>query len=149
MELFLEDMNLNLKDIGEIRMMSPLVLAYIGDAVYEAYIRTYIVHKYKGKVNVFHKAATKFVKASSQAMIIHGIMDKLNEEEIWVVKRGRNQKSSTVPKNADVVDYRYATGFEALIGYLFLQNNSTRLKEVVSMGINIIEKKENLGDINE
>ncbi len=149
MEDFLKDMNLDSKNIREIQMMSPLVLAYIGDAVFEVYIRNYIIHKFKGKVNDFHKASTKFVKASAQAKIIHGIMDQLSEKELRIVKRGRNQKSSTVPKNADIADYRYATGFESLIGYLFLQSDKTRLKEIISSGIDIIEENKHVEDINE
>lgn len=117
----------------EVNMLSPLQLAYIGDAVYEVLVRTYILENRKLSVNDLHKNAIKFVKAEAQANIIHTIMDKLTEEEVSVVKRGRNTKSSTVPKNANISDYRYATGFEALIGYLYLLEKEDRITELFSM----------------
>jgi ribonuclease-3 family protein len=125
----------------EIRFISPLVYAYIGDAVYEVYIRDYILNKYGGNVNALHKIATKFVKAAAQATAVHGLENQLSEEEWGVIKRGRNQKSGSVPKNANLADYRYATGFEALIGYLYLMDNHGRIEEIVEKAIAIIEEK--------
>ena len=111
---------------------SPLPLAYIGDSVYDLFVRTKIIEKGNRHVTDMHKEAVKFVKAHSQAESIHAIEDKLTEDEVRVLKWGRNAKS-TPPKNADVTDYRYATGFEALIGYLYVSGEEDRLKEVLNM----------------
>ncbi|WP_129599417.1 Mini-ribonuclease 3 [Anaerophilus nitritogenes] len=130
------------KDIceEEVGLIPPLVLAYIGDAVYEVYVRRYTMSHYKKNVNYLHKMSTKFVQAKSQAKIVHDLEEELSEEEWTIVKKGRNQKSSSVPKNACLTDYKYATGFEALIGYLYLNKNITRLEEIIQRGIEIIEK---------
>jgi len=141
LEDFLQDLGIRFKDPDEVKEMSPLVLAYIGDAVYDVYIRTYIIHRFKGKVNDYHKFAINFVKASSQSLIIHRIMDTLSEEEKRIVLRGRNQKSFTVPKNAILADYKYATGFETLIGYLYLTNRRERMVEIIKKAISIIDKE--------
>ncbi|MDF2548420.1 MAG: hypothetical protein K0R93_3318 [Anaerosolibacter sp.] len=125
----------------EIRFLSPLVYAYIGDAVYEVYIRSYIINKYGGNVNALHKIATRFVKAASQAHAVHELEHQLSEEEWGIIKRGRNQKSGSVPKNANLADYRYATGFESLIGYLYLMDKHDRIEEIVEKAIVIIEEK--------
>ena len=114
------------------REYSPLPLAYIGDSVYDLFVRTKIIEKGNRHVTDMHKEAVKFVKAHSQAESIHAIEDKLTEDEVRVLKWGRNAKS-TPPKNADVTDYRYATGFEALIGYLYVSGEEDRLKEVLNM----------------
>ena len=127
-------MNINPKEI------SPLSLAYIGDAVYEVYIRSYIMRDANMPVNKLHKAATSFVKAKAQSDIIMALSDRLTEEEIAVYKRGRNAHSYTSAKNADIVDYRRATGFEALIGYLYLSGEKARLEEIIDLSIEIIEK---------
>lgn len=139
MEEFLGSFNLEGMQKEELRTMSPLVFAYIGDALYEIYIRTYIVHKYKVKVNELHKISTKFVKAAAQAKIVHAIEDELTEEEWKMIKRGRNQKSGSVAKNASITDYKYATGFECLLGYLYLLGETERLEEIISKAIKIIE----------
>lgn len=117
---------------GDIRMLSPLQLAYVGDAVYELLIRTYLLTM-DSKVNMLHKKATKYVKAKGQADIVHRIEDKLTEEEKTIVKKGRNAKSNSSPKNADLLDYKYATGFESLFGYLYLTNQDKRLEEIFSI----------------
>ena len=91
------------------------------------------------KVNDLHKSAVKYVNAKAQATIIHNIEDQLTEDELRIYKRGRNQKSHTSPKNADIIDYKHATGFEALIGYLYLDKNYERLEYIISEGIKIIE----------
>ncbi|SHK42430.1 Mini-ribonuclease 3 [Paramaledivibacter caminithermalis] len=140
MEKFLGLFDLESMEEEELRTMSPLVFAYIGDALYEIYIRKYIVHKYKVKVNELHKISTRFVKASAQAKIIHAIEEELTEEEWKIVKRGRNQKSGSVAKNASIIDYKYATGFECLLGYLYLLRKTRRIQEIIYMAINIIEK---------
>ncbi|MBY2247135.1 Mini-ribonuclease 3, partial [Clostridioides difficile] len=123
----------------ELVTMSPLVLAYLGDTVYETYIREYLIRQNtQRKVNDLHKLAIKYVKAKAQATIIHEIEIELTEEESKIYKRGRNQKSNTSPKNADIIDYKHATGFEALVGYLYLNNEIERLQYIINKGIKII-----------
>ncbi|SHJ37253.1 ribonuclease-3 family protein [Geosporobacter subterraneus DSM 17957] len=139
---FLRKMGLSAKTKEEIQFTHALVLAYVGDAVYEVFVRTYMIHRYGGNVNSLHRLATKFVKAAAQAEIVHLLEDYLTEEEWGIVKRGRNQKSGTVPKNANVGEYRYATGFETLIGYLYLTEQYDRLDQVIKYALEIIEKKE-------
>ncbi|CEI74348.1 Mini-ribonuclease 3 [Romboutsia hominis] len=125
----------------ELITMSPLVLAYIGDTIYESYIREYLIRKnINKKVNDLHKSAIKYVNAKAQATVMHEIEDELSEDELRIYKRGRNQKSHTSPKNADIIDYKCATGFEALVGYLHLGGEKDRLDYIVEKGINIIEK---------
>ncbi len=119
----------------EVMNLQPLVLAYIGDAVYEAYIRTMLVVSKKTNVNMLHKMSVNYVKAKAQSDIVRRIMDKLNPDEQDVVRRGRNAKSVTVPKHAEITDYRYSTGFEALIGYLYLINQTDRLMEVLRLSV--------------
>ena len=127
-------------DRSELLTISPLVLAYLGDTVYESYVREYLIKKNINKqVNDLHKSAIKYVNAKAQATVIHAIEDELTEDEERIYKRGRNQKSHTSPKNADIIDYKHATGFEALIGYLHLNNESDRLNYIISKGIDIIE----------
>ena len=127
-------------DRSELLTISPLVLAYLGDTVYESYVREYLIKKnINKKVNDLHKSAIKYVNAKAQATVIHAIEDELTEDEERIYKRGRNQKSHTSPKNADIIDYKHATGFEALIGYLYLNNESDRLNYIISKGIDIIE----------
>ena len=121
--------------------MSPLVLAYLGDTVYESYIREHLIRQNMNrKVNNLHKLAIQYSKAKAQATIIHEIENELTEEEMKIFKRGRNQKSHTAPKNADIIDYKYATGFEALIGYLYLGEENERLEYIIQKGIEIIER---------
>ena len=120
------------------RQISPLSLAYIGDAVYEVYIRSYIMKDMNMPVSKLHKAATRFVSATSQAQIVKSISDTFTDEETSVYKRGRNAHSYTSAKNADIVDYRMATGLEALIGYLYIKKETQRLEEIISLSINVI-----------
>lgn len=120
---------------NEINNMAPLVLAYVGDAVYEVFIRTLLVSEGNIPVHKLHKRSIEYVKAKAQSDIIHRIMEKLNPDEHDVVRRGRNAKSGTIPKNADVTEYKYATGFESLIGYLYLRKDYDRLMEVLKMAI--------------
>lgn len=122
--------------IGEVNvaLYSPLTLAYIGDCVYELIIRTKLVTMGNAPVNKLNKKASNLAKASTQAQIIESIMDMLNEEEEAVYKRGRNAHSCTKAKNASTSDYRKATGFEALIGYLYLQKKFDRIMELVKKG---------------
>ena len=114
----------------DVRAYSPLTLAYIGDAVYEMVIRTVIVERANKAANELHKKTVKYVQAGTQAAIIMALQDVLTEDELAVFKRGRNAKSNTSAKNASITDYRKATGFEALIGYLYLSDEIERIKEL-------------------
>lgn len=113
--------------------LSPLTLAFVGDAVYETYIRTKIAKDVNMQVAKLHKIAIKYVSAVAQSRIVRAIEHNFTEEEQSVYKRGRNAHSHTSAKNADIVDYRHATGFEALIGYLYLKKNPARLEEILDM----------------
>lgn len=119
--------------VKEARQLSPLQLAYVGDAVYEVLIRHYIISRKNISVHQLHKESIKYVKAKAQKDILFKIKEHLTEEEWNTVKRGRNAKSGTIPKNADLQDYKYATGFEALIGFLYLLKRFDRLAEVFDM----------------
>lgn len=120
---------------------SPLTLAYIGDCVYELIIRTNLVFQANAPVNKLNQKASRLAKAQTQAMMIEGIMDSLTPEEVAAYKRGRNANSYTKAKNATMGDYRKATGFEALIGYLYLQKQFERIMEIVRMGFGVIDSK--------
>lgn len=122
---------------------SPLVLAYIGDGVYELMIRLKVVSRGNMQVNKLHKHSAGLVKASAQAALYKAIEPELTERERAVYKRGRNAKSFTMAKNATMADYRMATGLEALAGWLFLKGSYMRLTELVSLGL------ERLGEIGE
>lgn len=110
-------------------MLSPLQLAYVGDAVYELLVRTYLLN-IGLNVNELHKLTTKYVKAKAQADIVHVIEETLSDEEKSYVKKGRNAKTHSSPKNADILDYKYATGFECLFGYLYLTGQDLRIREI-------------------
>ncbi|SCZ09798.1 Mini-ribonuclease 3 [Alkaliphilus peptidifermentans] len=129
-----------IKTEREVKMMAPLVLAYMGDAIFEVFIRNYLVNKTNTSVNILHRQATRYVKAKSQAITVHALEDHLEESEWDVVKKGRNQKISTSPKNAVLIDYKYATGFEALLGYLFYLGKNERLFEIMKKSIHIIDE---------
>lgn len=110
-------------------------LAFIGDAVYNVYIRTYLASISTAKAGILHRDSIKYVSARGQSHTIDMIMDMLTEEEIGVYKRGRNTNIPTVSKNVDVVEYKKATGFEALIGYLYITKNTSRLEEIIQKSI--------------
>lgn len=125
---------------NEARMLNPLQLALVGDGVFEVFIRDYILTENMAlSANKIHVKAIKYVKAKSQAYIMHQIEEILTEEEMAVYKRGRNAKSATVPKNAEVRDYRMATGFEALVGYLYLIGDKKRLELIFNKSIEVIK----------
>ena len=134
-DIDMPDIDINIKP----ELLSPLSLAYIGDAVYELYVRTHIMKDENLPVNKLHKTATGYVKAKAQSDAIHNIESRLTEQEIAVFKRGRNAHSHTSAKNADIVDYRHATGFEALIGYLYMSDNKERLYEVLRMSVEYLD----------
>ena len=123
----------------DIRTYSPLTLAYIGDGVYEVIVRTILVQKGNCPVNQLHRRASSLVKASAQSAMMGIIEPLLTEDEHKIYKRGRNAHSATMAKNATMSDYRRATGFEALIGYLYLKDNFTRILELVREGIREME----------
>ena len=116
----------------DVNMMSPLIWAYIGDCVYELYVRQELINKTNLKPHKLHIEAIKYVKASKQAEILQKIFDKLTDEEKDIVRRGRNTENHHLPKNASVQEYMYSTAFEALIGYLYLTKQDKRLKEILS-----------------
>lgn len=116
---------------NEPNIYSALTLAYLGDCVYELYVRSHLTADGNHKVNDLHKMATKFVCASAQAEFYHRIEGILTEEEISAFKRGRNAKSHP-PKNADVIDYKIATGVETLIGYLYIKGDTKRISELIT-----------------
>lgn len=120
----------------DVNQMQPLVWAYIGDAIYEVYIRNYLVTNTQYKPHKLHIETTKYVKASAQAKILEKMESKLTEEEKDIVRRTRNTKNHHLPKNSNVKDYAYATAFEGLIGYLFLTGQKERLEELLKTIIN-------------
>lgn len=132
----IEDIIKPTKSELDVNMMSPLVWAYIGDAVYEMHIRTYLINTTKLKPNKLHIESIKYVKAKAQAEILNKIHDKLTDEEKDIVRRTRNTENHHLPKNAELKDYMYATAFEGLIGYLFLTNQKERLDTILKMSIN-------------
>ncbi len=115
----------------DINNLNPLTWAYIGDAVYELYVREKLIENASVKPHKLHLEAIKKVKASAQAEILKRIEDKLTEEEKEIVRRTRNAKNHHLPKNSNVTEYMYATAFEGLIGYLYLSNSKERLKDVL------------------
>ncbi|MCI5726742.1 MAG: Mini-ribonuclease 3 [Clostridium sp.] len=138
----LDDLRISEYTKEEAKQLNPLQLAFIGDGVFEIFVRNEILYSNKELLpNKMHKEAIKFVKAKSQAEIIHKLEDELNEDEMYIYKRGRNAKSATVPKNADVRDYRMATGFEALVGYLYLTGEKDRLSYIFDESIKLIKLK--------
>ena len=119
-----------MKNVNEV---NSLALAYLGDSIYELYIRTYLIDKGINKVNTLQEEAKKYVSAKSQALILNKINEYLTNEEIDVVKRARNHKSHKSPKNTDIVTYKLSTGLEALFGYLFLTKQNKRIDELMSL----------------
>jgi ribonuclease-3 family protein len=117
------------------------VQAYIGDAIYELYIRRYTIQSGVSRTDAMNRFKVRYVKASAQAKVIKTILENLTEEEQGVVRRARNKKVSTKPKNADLMDYKWATAFEALLGSLFIAGNETRIEEIIEQAIEIIERK--------
>ena len=119
------------KDITEVKLMPPLVWAYVGDSVYELFIRTHLVNNTKLNPHKLHIEAINYVKAKAQAEILERIQEYLTDEEKDIVRRGRNAQNHHLPKNANIADYSHATAFEALIGYLYLSKQDERLKEIL------------------
>lgn len=139
MDYLKEEFQLEDKDL---RTYSPLTLAYIGDGIYDLIIRTILVKQGNCQPNKLHTRASMLVKASAQAEMIERLLPHLTEEEMHIYKRGRNAKSYTMAKNATMLDYRKATGFEALMGYLYLQEDTKRIVALIKIGLNKGEKHE-------
>ena len=117
----------------DLNCINIVTLAYLGDAIYEVYIRKYLIEKGIAKVEELQKEAVNYVSAKSQCRILNDLLDNniLTEEEIDIVKRGRNYKRTSHPKNTDIITYKMSTGFEALIGYLYLDNKKERIEEIL------------------
>jgi len=124
----------------DVRAYSPLPLAYIGDAIYDVIIRTMVIECGNRSAEKLHKTTVKYVNAGTQAEMIEALKDYLTEDETAVYGRGRNAKSASTAKNASVADYRKATGFEALIGYLYLTDRMDRILELVEKGLELTGK---------
>lgn len=124
----------------EVNLMSPLTWAYIGDAVYELYIRSYLTNQMKGKPHKLHLESIQYVKAKAQADLLFALQDDLTEKEKEIVRRGRNTESHHTAKNASVEEYMYSTAFEALIGYLYLTKQDKRLSKILNRCIEMKEK---------
>lgn len=129
----MEDFIQRNRDEMEIKLMPPLVWAYIGDNIYELFIRMHLVNTTKLNPHKLHIEAIKYVKAQAQAKTLKNIHEYLTEEEKDIVRRGRNAENHHLPKNADATDYMYATAFEALLGYLYLSKQDERLKEILEL----------------
>ena len=125
-----------LKSETELNTMSPLIWAYVGDCVYELYIRTHLVETTKLKPHQLHIETIKYVKASAQADILERIKGLLTEEELEIVRRARNSENHHLPKNADVMEYRLATALEGLLGYLYLSGEEERMQYILNKCIN-------------
>lgn len=123
------------KDIQDAKLLSPLVWAYVGDSVYELFIRTVLINNSNAKPHKLHLESIKYVKAKAQADILKKIDENLTEDEKDIARRGRNTENHHVAKNSNAADYAQSTGFEALIGYLYLTKQDQRLKEILNMCI--------------
>ena len=128
--------------MSESSKYAPLTLAYIGDSVHTLFVRERVIGQSDKKVHELHILTSRYVKASAQAKAIHILLPELNEEEEAIYKRGRNAKSATVPKNAIFYDYRAATGFEALIGALYIDKKKERLNEILARSMEIINTED-------
>lgn len=138
----MEAMELTIEKADEARLMQPAVLAFMGDAVFNLFIRERLIMKKLGTSHQLHLISTNYVKAASQARIVKELFGIFSEEEAYIFRRGRNAKSTTVPKNADIQDYRYATAFEAVLGFLYLTGQQERLNHLMMQAANIVEKPE-------
>jgi len=123
----------------DIREYSPLTLAYIGDCGYDLAMKSLVINAGNKQVNKLHQEASKLVQASTQSLMMRTMQEHLTEEEHAVYKRGRNAKSVSPAKNQSITDYRRATGFEALLGYLYLKKDYKRLLDLVKIGLDSLE----------
>lgn len=125
----------------DIREYSPLTLAYIGDSIYDLIIKSLVINRGNKQVQKLHKETSSLVQASAQSMMMRAMQEELTDEERAVYKRGRNAKSVSPAKNQSITDYRRATGFEALIGYLYLQEKWKRMLDLVKIGLDSLEEE--------
>lgn len=123
----------------DIREYSPLTLAYVGDCIYDLVIKSLVINEGNKQVNKLHQETSKLVQASAQSLMMRTMQEHLTEEEHAVYKRGRNAKSVSPAKNQSITDYRRATGFEALLGYLYLKKDYKRLLELVKIGLDSLD----------
>lgn len=127
--------------LSDVKQLNSLALAYMGDAVFEQVVREHLIRSGRVRPNILHREATKYVSAKAQATIVKEMLSVnfLTEEEEAVLRRGRNAKSGTVPKNTDVLTYHYSTAFEAVVGSLYLSEQVERLQEVLRFSIDFID----------
>ena len=137
--------NLGIKEL-DVQEYSPLALAYIGDCVYDLIIKTWIMSGGNRQVHKMHEDTSRYVQASAQSLMMRSMQEYMNQEEHAIYRRGRNAKSVSPAKNQSITDYRRATGFEALLGYLYLKKEYERLTELVKIGLDsLLEKEEKNG----
>lgn len=127
--------SLNISESQNIKQIAPLTLAFVGDAVFDLVVRTWLIQTNRSSVHTLHVEKAKRVRASAQAEAITAILPELTEDELEIFRRGRNSKPGTIPKNASLADYSAATGLEALIGYLFLSNQEHRMLELTQRAL--------------
>jgi len=129
---------------ADVKQLNALALAYMGDAVLEQAVREHLIRSGRVKPNTLHNEATHYVSAKAQASILKTMTEQglLTEEEEAVMRRGRNAKSGSVPKNTDVLTYKHSTAFEAVLGFLYLRNEQARLNELLNFSIGLIDGKE-------
>lgn len=127
---------------SDVDQLNALALAYMGDAVYEQSIREHLLRSGRVKPNILHRQSTTFVSAKAQAMVLKRLTEEgfLTEAELAVMRRGRNAKSGSVPKNTDVQTYNFSTAFEAVLGWLYLKEEQARVDEIISYAIEIVEE---------
>ncbi|OPL07930.1 MAG: hypothetical protein AVO33_02295 [delta proteobacterium ML8_F1] len=142
MKSFLERLKVAPLDKEALRNMAPNKFAYLGDVIYELYVRNYVIIKEKGKMDTINREAVRYVNASAQAAVVKALEEELTPGEWKIVIKARNYKSGKGPRNADLGEYRYATGFEALLGYLFLGGSLERMEWIIARGIKIIDESE-------
>lgn len=126
----------------DVKQLNPLALAYMGDAVLDVRIREHLILGGRTKPNTLHQEATKYVSAKAQSMIVHRMIEEhfLTDEELAIFRRGRNAKSGTVPKNTDIQTYRNSSGFEAVLGGLYLAKQFERVNHIIDYAIQIVEE---------
>lgn len=136
------------KDISpaEVSGMNPTHLAYVGDAVYEAFVRSYLMMAFKEPMHKLHNRSVDFVRAGAQSRALQSILPILDEDELYIVKRGRNTKSANIPAAADMIEYRRATAFESLLGYLYLCGRHERLLEILWRSLDLDEQNDKESD---
>ena len=126
----------------DVHSYSPLTLAYIGDSIYDLIIKSLVINQGNRQVNKLHKETSMYVQAFTQSLMMRAMQEELTEEEHAVYKRGRNAKSVSPAKNQSITDYRRATGFEALLGYLYLKKEWKRMLDLVKIGLDSLKEKE-------